>query len=378
MKNLRVAWLLTSAFYYWQPSLSCYSKQFPDTTVFTSRWHGFAPGLEDSFRVEILGDRQIISIKKSTNSYGDNFTYLPLNIVKRLLKFKPDLIFSNSFGVWTILAILFKPIGRWRVVIAYEGSSPGVDYRNSPLRLAIRRVMVKAADACITNSHGGKNYLIEVLNAQENQVFVHPYEVPWVQSLGTPNRDFKSTSSQQLTFLFVGGIIPRKGLSYLLEACAILQQQGETNYQLWVVGDGHQRPELETFCQQNQLTNYVRWFGRVEYHQLATYFTQADVFVLPTLEDTWGMVVLEAMVLGRPVLCSELAGASELITDGENGYCFHPQQPEYLAELMARFIQNPELAKLMGMRSQKLMDNYTPQAAANFLNQVTSFIFPNY
>ncbi|XDE62781.1 glycosyltransferase family 4 protein [Arthrospira platensis BEA 1257B] len=167
-------------------------------------------------------------------------------------------------------------------------------------------------------------------------------------------------------------------MSYLLEACAILQQQGETNYQLWVVGDGHQRPELETFCQQNQLTNYVRWFGRVEYHQLATYFTQADVFVLPTLEDTWGMVVLEAMVLGRPVLCSELAGASELITDGENGYCFHPQQPEYLAELMARFIQNPELAKLMGMRSQKLMDNYTPEAAANFLNQVTSFIFPNY
>lgn len=372
MKNPCVAWLLTSAFYYWQPSMSSYSKLFPNTTVFTSRWHGFAPGLEDSFQVDLVGNRKVIPVKKSTTSYGDNFTYLPLKIVNRLLQFRPNLIFSNSFGLWTVLSILLKPIGRWQVVIAYEGSSVGVDYRNSPLRLALRRFMVWVADACITNSHAGKVYLTEILKAKENQVFVHPYEVPCLQSLGKPQS--KSDSDQPLTFLFVGGIIPRKGLRYLLEACALLQQQGKTNYQLLIVGDGSQRPELETFCREQQLTDCVCWVGPVAYSKLASYFSQADVFVLPTLEDTWGMVVLEAMVFARAVLCSQWAGASELVSDGKNGYCFDPKQPEQLAELMKHLIDNPELVNAMGQRSRQLMNNYTPEAAATFLSRVTSFV----
>lgn len=372
MKNPRVAWLLTSAFYYWQPSMSCYAQLFPNTTVFTSRWHGFAPGLEDSFQVDLVGNRQVIPVKKSTTSYGDNFTYLPLRIVNRLLQFRPDLIFSNSFGLWTILSILLKPIGRWQVVIAYEGSSVGVDYRNSPLRLALRRFMVWVADACITNSHAGKLYLTEILKGKEHQVFVHPYEVPCLQSLGHPQSQL--ACDQPLTFLFVGGIIPRKGLRYLLEACVLLQQQGKTNYQLLIVGDGPQRPELETFCREQQLTTCVNWVGSVPYSQLASYFSQTDVLVLPTLEDTWGMVVLEAMVFGRAVLCSQWAGASELVSDGENGYCFDPKQPEQLAAFMKRFMSHPKLVKAMGQRSRQLMHHYTPEAAATFLSRVTSFV----
>lgn len=374
MHNPRVAWLLTSAFYYWHPTLSQLTKLFPEMTAFAANWRGYAPGFEDSFKVEVVGQRKIIPVIQSSTSYGSNFTYLPLNIIGRLLRFKPDVIFSNSFGMWTILALLLKPLGRWKVVIAYEGSSPGVDYRNSPIRLAIRKTMVKSADACITNSHAGKAYLQEMLEAPENEVFVQPYEVPAAHSLA-PQTNVESalTSQPKPTFLFVGGIIPRKGLHLLLEACSEMSRQGCRNYTLLVVGDGAQQAELEDFCRQHDLTDQVTWVGRVDYACLGDYFGRADVFVLPTLEDTWGMVVLEAMVLGKPILCSKWAGAAELINEGENGYCFDPHDAKKLAQLMRHFIDTPTLASAMGEKSKQLMAQYTPESAAKFLAEVAAF-----
>ncbi|MDJ0737487.1 MAG: glycosyltransferase family 4 protein [Nostocaceae cyanobacterium] len=377
MNNLRVAWLLTSAFYYWHPPLSHLAKIFPQMKAFVANWRDYAPGYENSFQIDIVGERKVIPILKDAKSYGTNFTYMPLNIVNRLLKFKPQVIFSNSFGIWTILALLFKPLGKWRVVIAYEGSSPGVDYRNSPIRLSVRRAMVKAADACITNSHAGKAYLTQILHAEETRVFVQPYEVPAANSMsGSTDKNTIATKEYKSPiFLFVGSITPRKGLNLLLEACAILAKQGCDAYTLLVVGDGSQRQELEEFCQKNNLTNCVQWIGRVDYGDLGEYFSGSDVFLLPTLEDTWGMVVLEAMVLSKPVICSKWAGASELVTEGENGYNFDPHHPQELAQLMQKFIDNPKLAIAMGEKSRQLMDRYTPETAATFLAEVSSFVW---
>ena len=377
--NLRIAWLLPSAFYYWQPAISKLAQLFPQTTVFTGLWQGFAPGFENSFAVEVL-ERKVIQLTRTSTGYGNNFTYLSLNIINRLFRFKPHLIFTSSFGVWTMLALLLKPLAKWRVVIAYEGSSPSVDYRGSAPRLALRRAMVKAADALITNSKAGKAYLIDILKAKESNVFHQPYEVPATTALVGCTKEDKHSNLHQLqrpVFLFVGGIIPRKGLHLLLEACVVLQKQGYRNYTLLVVGDGAQRQELEAFSQTHELADCVKWAGRVNYGNLGAYFNSADVFVLPTLEDTWGVVVLEAMALGKPVLCSKWAGAAEMVIEGENGYLFEPQQPEELAKVMRRFIEQPNLSKSMGDKSQQLMAQHTPEVAAQFLAKVTSFAVSN-
>ena len=379
MNNFRIAWLLNSPFYYWHPTLSEFTRLFPQTTVFGGWWKGYAPGLEDSFTVEVVGDYKVIPILRSSTSYGSNFTYLPLSIVNRLLRFKPRVIFSNSFGVWTILALLFKPVGKWRVIIAYEGSSPGVDYRNSAARLAVRRAMVQAADACITNSQAGKAYLTEILKAKADRVFAKPYEVPDPKALleYSGNSEFNISQLQQPIFLFVGSVTPRKGLDFLLQACAILERQKVDNYTLLVIGDGPQREELEGFCRSANLTERVKWLGKIDYGQLGTFFRAASVFVLPTLEDTWGVVVSEAMVIGKAILCSKWAGAAEIVVEGENGYIFDPYNPENLAEIMSRFISNQDLISSMGYRSQQLMAQYTPKAAADFLAEVTSLVLEN-
>ncbi len=375
MKNLRVAWLLPVAWFYWQPSLSEYARLFPKTTIFTGLFPGFAKGLEGTLQVEVVGKMQVIEINRDDSSYGDNFTYLSPGIVGHLLKQRPQVIFSSSFGIWTILALMFKPLMGWRVIIAYEGSSPGVDYRNSALRLFVRRAMVWLADAYITNSQTGKDYLTDILKAKLDRVFLQPYEIPDEKTLpGSGEIGDQLPSLQRPIFLFVGHVIPRKGLPLLLEAGATLQKRGYDNYTLLVVGNGSQQEELQVFCQENGLSDRVHWAGRVSYDQIGSYFKTADVFVFPTHEDTWGVVTLEAMLLGKPILCSKGAGTSELVVHGENGYVFSPDDADELAGLMQKFLDHPETIPAMGKRSQQIMAQYTPQAAAACLAQVTELV----
>jgi len=376
MNQLRIAWLIPSAFYYWQPMFREVTRRFPQTRIFAGKWPGFAAGLEDTFTVEVVGERKVIPIIPAATGYGYSFTYLSLGIASRLLQFRPQLIFTSSFGMWTLLVLLLQPLGRWRVVIAYEGSSPSVDFRHSPVRLRLRQAMVRAAAACITNSQAGRRYLIDSLQAKPERVFVQPYEVAEAESLSgeaTPETEAYFQDRPRPIFLFVGGLIPRKGVQQLLAACRILQEQGCQNYTLVVVGDGPQRSQLEAFCQDHNLAERVVWTGRVNYDQIGACFRLADVFVLPTLEDTWGMVVLEAMAVGKPVLCSKWAGASELVVLGENGYVFDAQAPEELAALMRQLIDDPAAIAALGAAAQERMAAYTPAAAAEFLAEVTAF-----
>jgi glycosyltransferase involved in cell wall biosynthesis len=373
---IRVAWLLPVAWFYWQPALSEYTRLFPNTKVFTGLFPGFAKGLEGTLKVEVVGKFKVIEINRDEGSYGDNFTYLSPRIINYLWQFKPQVIFASSFGVWTILALLLKPLFWWRVIIAYEGSSPGVDYRHSAVRLFVRRLMVWLADACISNSQAGSAYLREILQAKPDRVFVQPYEIPDEHTL--PSSDPVETSQplalKRPVFLFVGHVIPRKGLPLLLQACAILQTRGYHNYTLQVVGDGEHQSELAAFCQEQHLSDRVQWVGRVTFDRIGNYFEAADVFVFPTLEDTWGVVTLEAMLLGKPILCSTGAGTAELVRSGENGYVFAPDDPTKLADLMQHFLDNPDLIPIMGDRSQQIMAEYTPVAAARCLAAVTDLV----
>ncbi|WP_019502681.1 glycosyltransferase family 4 protein [Pseudanabaena sp. PCC 6802] len=374
-----IAWLLPVAWFYWQPSLVEFTRFFPNTTIFTGLFPGFVKGSEEQLKIEVVGQFRVIEINRDKGSYGDNFTYLSPKIIGHLLRLRPQVIFSSSFGVWTILALLLKLLFWWRVIIAYEGSSPGVDYRNSALRLFVRRLMVWLADAYITNSQAGSAYLIDILKAKKDRVFVQPYEIPDERTLpgSAEVKEPKALELQRPVFLFVGHVIPRKGLPLLLQACAMLQARGYEQYTLQIVGDGSQQQELKAFCQEHHLSDRVQWAGRVAYDSIGNYFHNADVFVFPTLEDTWGVVTLEAMLLGKPILCSQGAGTSELVVHGENGYVFAPDDPDKLADLMQKFLNEPDLIPAMGERSKQIMAQYTPVAAAQCLAEITKLVMTN-
>lgn len=377
-KKIRIAWLFPSLALgnYWHPVLSEFTKIYPQTTVFTGEWPGYSPGFEKTFTVKVVDRMKFIETVRSETGYSRGFIRLSLKIVVELLRFQPDIIFTTGFSIWSFLSLLLKPMGRWQVIIAYEGSSPAVDYRDSPVRLFLRRLMTRFTDAFITNSITGKNYLIECLKVPERLVFSRPYQVPDVTALveGTQENNSIFRQFQQPIFLFTGQTIPRKGLSQLLKACKLLQERGYRNYTLLIVGDGNQKDELQEFCKLQDLEKSVHWLGWINYRQLGAYFKNADIFIFPTLEDTWGMAILEAMAFGKPILCSKWAGASEIIIDRSNGYLFDPHQTQEIADAMQNLIEQPKLIPLMAKRSQELIAGHTPIDAALFLAKVTNTV----
>lgn len=374
VSNLKIAWLFPSLERgnYWHPIWSEFCKVFPDTTIYTGGWAGYSPGFENTFKVEVVGETKFFATDKPDTGYHRSFILPSLDIVKPLLQFRPNVIFTSAFSLWTAIALLLKIFMGWRVIVVFDGVSPGVDYLNSGSRIYARRLMVSLIDAFITNSQVSQKYLVGVLGAKPERVFVRPYLVPDTTALLNQADcvDLKDLNLQHPVFLYVGQLISRKGVQYLLEACKLLKQKSDRSFSLLLVGDGEQRAELEMFVKENLLVEEVKFVGQVEYAKLGYYFTYSDVFVFPTLEDIWGMVVLEAMAFGKPIVCSQGAASSEMIIEGENGYIYEPFQPAQLAEKMSHFMTHSQLINHMGSESKRLIAPHNSKAVSQFLTEV--------
>ena len=379
-RNIRVAWLILdmgTGGVSFQPILSEFAKVMPETVVFTGRWPGYVSGIDPTFTVRSLGSVCHVKLAKAPNGYAIGFSYASPKIIQGLLKFKPHIVFANAFSIWTVFALAFKAIGGWKVIITYEGGSPTYEKEVKSVRLFVRRIIARLADAFVINSQSGKVYFTNILGIPEEQIFTKPFLVPNVKALlqCPENQSVRPNSdSKHPIFLYVGQLIARKGLNILLEACAILKQQGHANYSLWVVGDGEQNQELKNFVERSGLAAQIEWFGKVEYGCLGMYFQSADVFVFPTHEDIWGMVLVEAMAFSKPIICSSGAGSVEVMEDQENGFVYEPDNPNQLAAHMSRFIGMPELAESMGKKSLQIMKYNTPEVAVKvFFNAIKGF-----
>jgi glycosyltransferase involved in cell wall biosynthesis/O-antigen/teichoic acid export membrane protein len=367
--NTRVAWLIPSLARgnYMQPLFSEFTKLFPRTIVFTGLWNGFANGYEGTFSLRCLSGYKFVAFKKGKNGYGRGFFWAPFAAVRELLTFRPNVIFASGFSIWTLYALAFRALSGCRVIILWEGTTPTVAYLDSPVRLAVRRFMTRLADAGISNMRAGIEYLRDVLAAPDFKLLHHPYEVPEPSLLSSGVEDAGLQCLPRPVFLFVGSIISRKGWTRLIDAAASLVQRGCSSFSVLIVGTGEEEGDLRERIWSHGLERIVHVAGPVAYANLGAYYRACDVFVFPTYEDTWGLVLLEAMAFGKAVLCSKFAGSREMVRHGVNGFVFDPHDREELAQYMARFIENPRLGQEFGKRSAEGMAPYTPLKAANVL-----------
>lgn len=379
--RIRVAWLTPTLVRgaYWQPLYREFTRLFPNTVIFTGNWPGYLRGYEESFTVQQLAGSKFVVLRQTETGANIGFTRAPASILPALRRFRPSVIFTSSFNIWTLYALIYKSFSRCRVVVAWEGTSPAIAYLESPIRLRLRRTLARFIDTVVTNSHAGERYLRDVLRIPESKILCHPYEVPEPGALCVDRAaESPLNRTPRPVFLFVGRLIALKGWRYLLEAAAQLVQRGIDSFSVVFAGDGEQRQDLLRMVAALRLESFVHLMGQMGYEDLGAVFRASDVIVLPTLEDVWGMVVLEAMAFGKPVLCSQYAGAKEMVEHGVNGYVFDPRKQGELAEYMARFIQQPELIAGFGQKSKEIITPYTPARAAKVLESlVLRLLGPN-
>ena len=366
--DLRIAWLLPTMAraFYWQPLLKAFTQFYPDTIVFTGIWPGFLPGYE-SLNVKILPGLKFTEVKPQGEGYSQGYFRPPLRIGLELILHRPNVIFVNGFSLWTLFAVLAKLFTGCKIVLLWEGMSPTVTYLDSKWRLRLRRFLARFADVGISNMQQGVQYLRDHLGVPQYKLHHQPYEVPELQVIQVKQPEVSLDLGKDQVFLFVGSIIPRKGWKYLLEAADTLVKAGYRNFSIAIIGMGNESDELEQYIQTHQLEHIVTVQGQVDYQSLGAYMTTSAVFVFPTLEDTWGLVVLEALASGKPVLCSKYAGSSELIEPGVNGFVFDPRHPDELTQYMQMFLMDETLSTKMGSRAAEMMKDYTPVKAAQAL-----------
>lgn len=162
-------------------------------------------------------------------------------------------------------------------------------------------------------------------------------------------------------FLFVGRLVRAKGPFDLLQAYAELPADLRVQVGLVFAGNGPARAELESVAR-TIFPGNVHFAGFVHRDELAWYYSLAECLVLPTHSDTWGMVVNEAMVCGLPVICTEVAGAAELVRT--NGRMVPPRNPDQLSQAMQEVASDAGLRFRMSQESRRMIRDYSPEACA--------------
>jgi glycosyltransferase involved in cell wall biosynthesis len=225
--------------------------------------------------------------------------------------------------------------------------------------------MAKRAKGFLVNGPLSRQYLVGALAVPDDRILesgLCTEPAPdWVRTPKT------LVPGEPVRFLFVGRMIERKGVAHLLRAAQLLElREGrEARFELALVGDGPERARYEQLAWDLGLRHRVRFAQYVRPDQVWEYYARAHVFVLPTLQDNWPLVVPEAMSAGLPVLVSKYAGSvPDLIRQGENGYAFDPEDHASLAASMGRYLANPELIRQHGQRSLQLVSPYTPERVA--------------
>ncbi|MDP2673533.1 MAG: glycosyltransferase family 4 protein [Dehalococcoidia bacterium] len=148
--------------------------------------------------------------------------------------------------------------------------------------------------------------------------------------------------------LFLGRQEKRKGLPYLLEAYARLKRE-RPDIRLIVVGpDGGMRAACERYVRQNRLEDVV-FTGFVPYEELPRYYKTADVYCAPnTGHESFGIVLLEAMAAGTPIVASNIGGFADVVEDGVEGVLVPPRDADALASAMDRLLSDAALREEMG------------------------------
>jgi glycosyltransferase involved in cell wall biosynthesis len=168
------------------------------------------------------------------------------------------------------------------------------------------------------------------------------------------------TRAGNVRFLYCGQLIPRKGVDLLMRAfCEVAEQHH--NVTLTLVGDGPLQSELAAAVPE-PLRPQVRFTGFQPVDALPKFFADADVFVIPSRHDGWGVVVNQAVAAGLPVIASDAVGAAaDLVAEGKNGYIVPAGETAPLAAAMRLIVSQPDQIDAFSEQSRRRASECTPE-----------------
>ena len=221
------------------------------------------------------------------------------------------------------------------------------------------------ADAVITVSRYCADRLHELYGVRDAIV------VPELINLNAWRDLFESNPAPsgcgRFTVLSVCRFYPRKRLEVLLRAAGLLRNT-IPNLEIRIVGNGPEHNKLQTVCRELDLGPVVRWLGDAPVGRLAEEYNRCDVFCLPSVQEGFGIVFLEAMAAGKPIVAARAAAIPEVV---RNGLLVEPDNPEAVADALGRLYRDPDLRRSLGRAGLRDVEKFEMRRVAQqFLSEI--------
>lgn len=291
-----------------------------------------------------------------------------------LRRFRPDVVLGGGFTFAHLSALTYcrthgRPYVSWgELTLTHESESLA-------LRRWARHAMVRASGGWIASSSESRDAFVHY-GADAARVLVSLMPVRNARFRLDAERARQSGECARIRarhrgpLLFAAGrLVDAKGWPELL-GVLVQVQRDVPGCELVIAGDGPQRAAYQAMAQALGLTN-VLFIGPRQPEELAAWYAAADVFVFPTLRDTFGAVLVEAIACGAPVVASRYAAATrDLISDGVSGFTIDPRDAGSFAETLSRVLRLPEPARreLAARASSKLPADDGAAAAEDMVN----------
>lgn len=220
-------------------------------------------------------------------------------------------------------------------------------YRNKRCFKAVGKV-IKSADKIITVSTKLKRIADSNFGFKENIKVINngidPSEVP--------GQSEKENKPHETIILSVSNLIESKGIDLNIEAISkIINKCSHLKY--YIIGDGPEKRKLQSMAIELGLANIIIFLGRISHEEVLHYMMEADIFSLPSWNEGFGVVYIEAMSCGKPVVACQGQGIEDVIKHNENGILVKPRDVDSLATELNRLIVQPEEAKLIGKKARE-------------------------
>ncbi len=290
------------------------------------------------------------ALANGSSSYWDKVKYLKsVSTVKKLIKeYKPDIVhahYASSYGLIGALARTEVPY-----VVSVWGSDV-YDFPNIvPFGKNIIRFNLKKADKILSTSHVMAK---ETMKYTDKKIDVTPFGVDTGLFEPQPFND-----SLEFVIGNVKTLRPKYGIDVLIQAAdMVIKNNPSKTIRLDIYGEGPQKEELIRLSESLGIADKVNFMGFVDNDKLPAVYNSVSVSVSVSDSESFGVVAVEAMACGCPVVTSDADGFTEVVDNGVTGFLVPKRDPQATADAIQKFIDNPKLRKEMGKNGRKRVLN---------------------
>lgn len=281
------------------------------------------------------------------------FVYATLKKLHQQNSFK--LIHAHYATPAGIIALLAKKWMKIPVVLSIHGSDVTYSAPQNALGAKIIRWVFRNADCLLTNSLWTKKKIMQYEGAEEK---IHIIRLGGNQETPPPfipQPVTQETPAPSIKLLSVGYLEARKGHVYVLQAIKTLRAQG-IDVRYVIVGNGSQQHFLENLVRELEIEDAVSFEGYKPHTEVWAYFSACDIFVLPSWNEAFGVVYLEALSYGKPIIgCEGEGGPEDLHALGDCIELVKPRDTASLVEALKRLIHNPTRRLEMGELGRQIV-----------------------